>query len=239
MKKNVTHSTVLALETSGRLGSVALGTTEAFIEQKTLSGPLKHSQEVLPAAQELLQKHNVEPSEVAQVYLSIGPGSFTGLRIAVTIAKTLALAQKTKIVAVDTLDAIAANAVTSIENADSVASHVGCILDAKRGQFFVAGYAIENGNARKILDDRMLKPQEFIDQFIARHEKVYLLGEGLVYYRDRFTADNVVFLDEDIWVPQAAIVYQLGREKAQKNLFEDPFKLTPFYLRRAAPEEKH
>jgi len=74
--------------------------------------------------------------------------------------------------------------------------------------------------------------QQFLDQFACREKPIWLLGEGLVYYKDKFKADGVYFLDEKLWTPRAAKVHLLGWRKAQASQFEDPLTLQPTYLRR-------
>ena len=106
---NFDNPLILAVETSGRLGSVALAQGDKLLSETSFSGPMRHSAEIFPAITDLLSKFDKKPDQIEQVYISAGPGSFTGLRIAVTFAKTLALANGAKIVAVDTLDVIAAN----------------------------------------------------------------------------------------------------------------------------------
>ena len=106
---NFDNPLILAIETSGRLGSVALAQGDKLLAESHFSGPMRHSAEIFPAITELLSKFSKKPDQIEQVYISAGPGSFTGLRIAVTFAKTLALANNSKIVAVDTLDCITAN----------------------------------------------------------------------------------------------------------------------------------
>ena len=106
---NFDNPLILAVETSGRLGSVALAQGDKLLSESRFSGPMRHSAEIFPAITGLLSRFNKKPEQIEQVYISAGPGSFTGLRIAVTFAKTLGLANNSKIVAVDTLDCIAAN----------------------------------------------------------------------------------------------------------------------------------
>ncbi|RPJ38284.1 MAG: tRNA (adenosine(37)-N6)-threonylcarbamoyltransferase complex dimerization subunit type 1 TsaB, partial [Planctomycetaceae bacterium] len=89
---------ILAVETSSRVGSVALARGPALLAQSTFSGPLQHSAEIFPAISQLLNRFHFVPGDIAQVHVAIGPGSFTGLRIAVTMAKAAHLANATAIV---------------------------------------------------------------------------------------------------------------------------------------------
>jgi tRNA threonylcarbamoyladenosine biosynthesis protein TsaB len=102
---------ILAVETSSRVGSVAIATGEKILKELIFSGQMRHSAEIFPAILTLLQFIGRKPHNIDHIYISNGPGSFTGLRIAATFAKTMHLANRTKVIAVDTLDVIASNMV--------------------------------------------------------------------------------------------------------------------------------
>jgi tRNA threonylcarbamoyl adenosine modification protein YeaZ len=257
---------ILAVETSGRIGSVAIAAGQQLLAETTFSTPMKHSAEIFPAACALLTRFGRKPKEIEHIYISAGPGSFTGLRIAVTLAKTMHLANATKVVAVDTLDVIAANVIdpaaettndesraSSIEHRVSSIEKIATILDAKRGQFFLAAYqcntshkprttsdeprAMSHGVWKKVFPDALMTASQFLEKFANREKTIFLLGEGLVYYKDKFKADGVRFLDENYWTPQAAKVHLLGWEKAQAGQFANPLTLTPKYLHRPDVKE--
>ncbi|MBN1796207.1 MAG: tRNA (adenosine(37)-N6)-threonylcarbamoyltransferase complex dimerization subunit type 1 TsaB [Sedimentisphaerales bacterium] len=229
MKNNTDKPLIISLETSGRNGSVAIALGDEFLRQKEFSAPMKHSAELFGAIGDLLSDYDKKPQDINHVYISVGPGSFTGLRIAVTFAKSMNLANNSKIVAVDSLDVIAAN----LNDTDSAQQYtkIAVILDAKRNQFFIARYEIRNTKYEKTGTDILITAKDFKEQFISGDDPIRLLGEGLVYYKDKFKADGVNFLDEKHWWPQAKNVYKLGRQKALKGQFENPLKLQPFYLR--------
>ena len=273
---------ILAVETSSRIGSVAVALGEKILAEAQLSGPMRHSAEILPAIGGLLDRFSRKPTEIDQMYISGGPGSFTGLRIAVTMAKTMQIANAVKIVAVDTLDVIAANIIgLAAENTVQDSGHerrvasderIAAILDAKRGQFFIAVYernSGENGNAirntlepavtrvqaqyairntsdkrqatsdriwKKVFPDSLMTASQFLDKFAAADQPIRLLGDGLLYYKDKFKADGIRFLDEKYWSPRAEKVHLLGWQKALAGQFADPLTLQPAYLR--APDVK-
>jgi tRNA threonylcarbamoyladenosine biosynthesis protein TsaB len=224
---------ILAIETSGRTGSVAIALGEQMLSEAHFSGPMRHSAEIFPAVHKLLVRFSRKPKEIEHIYISVGPGSFTGLRIAVALAKTMHLANAAKIIAVDTLDVIAANATDYIkeEKAKGLAK-IATILDAKRGQFFIAAYENEQNRWRKSMPDCLMTVGQFIENCGGKSQPVWLLGEGLVYHKDKFKADGIRFLDEKYWNPRAEKVYKLGWEKALDGQFADPLTLQPTYLRR-------
>ena len=235
---------ILAIETSSRMGSVAIGSTEGLLAQCGFSGAMRHSAEILPSIQALLAQVKAGPGDLGQVCLSVGPGSFTGLRIAVTLAKALHLASGVQIVSVDTLDVIAANVPTSHDRVQAIAP----ILDAKRDQFFVAEYLrhVDTGAALpaeacpdqgttpagwvKIQADSIMTARQFVDRFADPARPVGILGDGLLYHQDRFQTPGIEVLDERWWSPCAAAVYHLGLRKVLAGQFEDPLRLAPTYL---------
>lgn len=241
---------VLAIETSSRIGSVAIATGEKILAEKNFSGPMKHSVEIFPVIDDLLDGFSRKPKQIEQIYISIGPGSFTGLRIATTIAKAMHLANAAKIVAVNTFDVIAANVINlTAEQTVRASSHepqttsrekIATVLDAKRGQFFIAVYTqnTSDGTWKKILPDSLMTASQFLAQFSCKEEPIRLLGDGLLYYKDKFKANGVSFFDEKYWSPRAKNVHLLGWEMASIDQFSDPLTLTPNYLRRPQAEEK-
>jgi len=253
---------ILAVETSSRTGSVAVAAGERLLAEMTFSGAMRHSAEIFPAISGLMERFAVRPRQIEQVHISIGPGSFTGLRIATTLAKTMHLANGARIVAVDTLDVIAANVLDmtphcTVQNSINEArvtsdDRVAAILDAKRNQFFVAAYEhtgderppLLRGQAcrcegrttdaiwKKVVPDSLMTAAQFVERFARSDRPTWLLGDGLLYYKDRFIAEGIQLLDETYWSPRASKVHLLGWQKALAGQFADPVTLGPNYLLR-------
>ncbi|NLH42897.1 MAG: tRNA (adenosine(37)-N6)-threonylcarbamoyltransferase complex dimerization subunit type 1 TsaB [Planctomycetes bacterium] len=247
---------ILAVETSSRIGSAALALGDVLLDETVFSNPMRHSAEIFPTIDGLLAKHGHSPRDIGQIHIAAGPGSFTGLRIAVTMAKAMHLAQGVKVVTVDSLDVVAANLGESAAAAqpqilDQI-NRIAALFDAKRGQFYVSlydrkpagaagphppvedsGYQIPApGGSRwhKIHPDSLLTAQEIIEGFAAKGP-LGVVGDGLLYHREEFAREGVVVLPESCWSPHAANVHRLGWQKALLGRFADPLGLTPFYLR--------
>jgi tRNA threonylcarbamoyladenosine biosynthesis protein TsaB len=255
------ESLILAVETSSRTGSVALARGPEMLGETTFSGPLRHSAEILPSIGDLLQQFGFTTDDIAQVYIAIGPGSFTGLRIAVTLAKAMHLANAVEIVTVDSLDVIVANTKDEstsglIQNgpASPRCARLAAILDAKRGQFFTAvyertpgglaktasgdsgnpGYEIPGSNNstwRRTVPDCLMTTDELLREAAAGQTPLGLLGDGLLYHQEALRAAETAILDAQYWSPRAANVHALGYQKASAGQFADPLSLVPFYLR--------
>lgn len=242
---------ILAVETSSRVGSVALALGSRMLGETHFSSPLRHSAEVFPAIEGLLDRFGRKPAQIEHVYISGGPGSFTGLRIATALAKTMHLANAARIVPVDTLDVVAANVISLTAGGDSTRSNhelpgaecgrLAAVLDAKRGQFFIAVYqrkvhdqpeGTRGGIWTKVLPDSLMTIPQFLTRFARREEPLWLLGDGLVYYKDEFETDGIRFFDPKHWSPRARNVHLLGWHEACRGQFAEPLTLTPTYLRK-------
>ncbi|MHC4122366.1 MAG: tRNA (adenosine(37)-N6)-threonylcarbamoyltransferase complex dimerization subunit type 1 TsaB [Planctomycetota bacterium] len=234
---------ILAVETSGRAGSAAIAVGREILAKKSFSAAMRHNCEIIPIINSLLQKYSSKPSEIEHIYISIGPGSFTGLRIAVTMAKIMYLANQVKIVTVDTLDAIASNVIDLMgeqnqkpQNQTAI-ERVAVILDAKRSQFFTAVFEKSNKKWQKTIADCLMTAQQFIKTFSDSKRPIWLLGEGLVYYKDKFQTKGIKFFDQRYWYPKAQKIAQLGYKKALNKEFAHPLTLQPNYLRVPEAEE--
>ncbi len=231
-KSETTHKPfALALETSGRIGSVAVGCGGKLSDEKIFSAPLRHSTELFDTIIEFLKKSGKKANQINYICISIGPGSFTGIRISVTAAKMMALAAQSKIVAVSTAEAMALNI------ADNSIRKIATVIDAKRGQFFIAAFERKNGTWQKTLPDCLLTAEQFKEKFDSPGEPVWLLGEGLLYYAKGFETDNIKILDKKFWSPRASNVFKIGSQMVEEGKFSDPLSLVPFYIRRPQAEE--
>lgn len=229
--------------------AIALGAE--IVAETAFSRPLMHSAEIFPAIESLLENEGHRPNQIEHVYISGGPGSFTGLRIAATLSKIMHLANAVKVVTVDTLDIIAYNSadyfredIKSDPGGNGVpVGKIAVIIDAKRGQFFVAVYncRLDEFNDskqvafdrlyEKVMPDSLMSAREFIEQFAAADEPLWLLGDGLVYHKDKFEAEGIRFFDKRYWSPRANKVHMLGWQIAQQGGFADPINMRPFYIR--------
>lgn len=220
----------LSLETSGRLGSVALFRDGALLDERTYPHGLQHAAAVVPMIDDLCRVHAITPKEIERIHVSIGPGSFTGLRVGVTLAKTLAFSTGAKIVAVPSVEVL-------IENLPPDAANGIVVLDAKRGQIFTGRFTRDAGNQWTCDEPAHL---DTLAKMLERSPRpVHLIGEGVPYHRGAIPDEaGIVISDESLWQPRAAVVGRLGAIRAGRGEFTDAFRLVPTYVRLAEAEEK-
>ena len=222
----------VAIETSGRVGSIAIVRDGAVVTEEQFPHGLQHAAQIVPIIDRLTRARGWSPRDVEELYISIGPGSFTGLRISVTLAKTMALATGVKLVAVPTGRVLA-------ENAPPDARHLVILLDAKRDQIFTARF--ERGDDDGAWLEREPAHLDALPAVLARAPRpVHLLGEGIPYHEKFLPKDDpaVTVTAPDCWRARASVVAKIGAEMSTRNEFTDPFVLAPIYIRRPEAEEK-
>ena len=223
---------IIAIETSGRVGSAAIGQGNELISETPFSGFMKHSAELFVALDKLLHQACAAADDLEQVYITAGPGSFTGLRIAVTVAKMFYFTQNAQIIAADSMDVIAESASRYTSDTGQTVDCIATILDAKKDLFYAAVFDRSGGRWQKCLDTQIITAEELLGWLEANgKQSVGLLGEGLVYYAEKFNAPFTHLLSEPYWPATAAGLFHVGRRMADEKRFADPFVLTPKYIR--------
>jgi len=220
----------LAIETSGRLGSVALIVDGDAVAEERFPHGLQHAAEIVPRIDHLCRGQSWTPDDIAEVYVSTGPGSFTGLRIGVTLAKTFAFATGAKLVAVPSAAVLA-------YNAPAEAAHVLIVLDAKREQIFAARLTKEDGDWTFVEQPHM---GSLSDALARSPRPVYVLGEGIPYHQKFIPADDpgIIVTSAEHWTAGAAVTGMLGRRLASQGSFTLADRLSPVYIRKPEAEEK-
>jgi tRNA threonylcarbamoyladenosine biosynthesis protein TsaB len=223
---------ILAIESSGRHSSVATLWGDAdgvrLMRQTLLTGDERTAQVLAPTIQQLLTAAEWSPKSVELVAVTVGPGSFTGLRIGVTTAKAFAYAVGAEVVGVNTLDALAVQPPPSL-------SPLWAVLDAQRQELFAAKFIVrEHFNIRTERETSII-PQ---DQWLASLETGdRVTGPALKRLASRLPA-GVIALPEPSWQPTATAVGQVAWKKYQAGHRDDVWRLSPNYYRPSAAEEK-
>jgi len=223
---------IIAIETSVRIGSLAAlrsqGSDVELIHSVELPSDRRTAQSLLPTLHDLLKKCDWKANELELVCVTSGPGSFTGLRLGITTAKTLAYATGAELVGVSTLATIAANVETS-------PSRLWAVLDAQRQELFAACFE-ESWQAKEkdLPETRILRVEGWLDEL---REGDFVAGPPLSKLADRLPA-GVKSVEPQLWKPQAASLGRLGFAAQQLGQTVDPMQLVPNYYRKSAAEEK-
>lgn len=221
---------IIAIETSGRSGSVAVAEGDVLLEEAPFATDHEHARDLIPLIDRLVQNQGWARGSIAECHLSIGPGSFTGLRVAVTFARHLALACGAKICAVPTLDVIARNVLDLTVRPHDIA----VLLDAKGGRVFGATYELSNNDYRRTTGPVLIEPARLLTTARVRPA---VLGEGIPYHEKAMAESGVTVLGKEHWRPRAANVHRIGFGMSQSRLYTPANELVPLYVRRPEAEE--
>ncbi len=217
---------ILALETSTMDGSVAALEGEHLLGQLALEPGKRTAQSFAPAIEQQLRRVGWCPQNVQLVAVTQGPGSFTGLRIGVTAAKTLAYA-------------VGASHRSEYAESHRLAGAAGgqpvcAVLDAQRQQVFAAAFQRQGEHFVELGEPEIRDVSEWLAGLSA---DAAVTGPVLARLRDRLPA-GVTVVDPAYWTPQAATVGLVGYLEHQAGKRHDLWTLNPVYYRSSAAEEK-
>ena len=218
---------ILAIETSLQPGSVAILQNDQILEEIQLGEDQRTTQSLIPAIKSLLSNHGIAPSGVDLIAVSEGPGSFTGLRIGMTVAKTFAYVTKAATIAVNTMDVIAHRVPESPKECYVV-------MDAQRKQLFVANYRDDGNGLRQTTEVSIESVTPWIKTLPAN---AIVTGPGLERVAKQLRGD-IQIVESQFWTPTASNLGHVARGACATNKSKEHWKLVPNYYRKSAAEEK-
>jgi tRNA threonylcarbamoyladenosine biosynthesis protein TsaB len=215
---------VLAVETSSLAGGVALLDGERLVAEYLLDVSVTHSERLMSAVERVLADARWTPRDLAGLAVAVGPGSFTGLRIAVSTVKGLALALGVPIAAVPTLDAMAAALPWA-------ALPVCPVLDARKNEVYACRYRWDGAAMRREWDYLALPPEALAARL---EEPVLVVGDGAAAIR----SSHARLVPPPRRLPSPACVGVLGLERLRRGETVAAAALAPLYLRPSEAELK-
>ena len=218
----------LGIDTSGQAGSIGLLRGDSVLEERSLSATgRRHARTLVAEVRSVLVGHGAGPRDCGLVAVSVGPGSFTGLRVGVVFAKTFGYLTGAPLAAVDTFAAIAANSPATV-------NRVWVLEDAQRGALFAGLYERSgDGGFASICETEILPEQEVAAR--SRSDE-FFTGPGVKRLSEELRLSDRC-LPESYATPRGAVVAAIGRQEYEAGRSVDPFALVPHYIRRSAAEE--
>jgi N6-L-threonylcarbamoyladenine synthase len=232
---------VLAFDTATDRCALALGRWRATtLETAAISdfeAPRAALGRLLPAVRDLLLAEGVTPSDIAEVVVGRGPGSFTGVRIGVATAKGLAHGLGVPLYGAGTLDAIAWACAMRGET-----GLLGVVGDAMRGEVYPALFRLAEGKVSRLSEDRVAHPSDVVDEWATLDEHLLLAGAGLHKHHTVFASlgqQRMRVLDDAPWLPGGAGLLAAYADARARGAAGDgsPHNLLPVYTRLSDAEE--
>lgn len=219
---------ILGIDTSTNVGTVAIySDVKGTLGEISVNINKTHSENIMVMIDELFKLTNTTISDIDKIAVSIGPGSFTGIRIGVAVAKGLASATNCKIVGVNELDVIAGN---STSNECEICS----IIDARKERGYYCTFKYENGILKQLEDYKVGELREFLET--RKEIRTVYLGDGAINYKNlisNIVGENGLFAPKSLNLPRASVVAELGINN-EDNLYT----MEPIYLSKSQAERE-
>ena len=224
---------ILALETSAKSASAAVVENGTVLASAYQCSGLTHSRTLMPMVEDMLRNSELQAQDMDAIAVAAGPGSFTGLRIGVSAVKGLAWALEKPCCAVSTLEGMAEN----LRHLDDTL--VICAMDARRSQVYNALFIAENGELRRVSEDRAIGLAELLAELQTMDipAKRMVLGDGAELCH-RYLTENgfACTLAPAMLIRQSAVGVALAAER--KGEFIPVEALAPVYLRLSQAERE-
>lgn len=213
--------TTLCIDTSSITCACSVIKNGEVLADILINNGLNHSQTLLPSVKKVLEDSGITMADIDNISVTVGPGSFTGVKISAATVKGLAFERNIPCTAVSTLEALAYN-----KESDGL---VCAVMDARRGMLYNAVFQMENGRAVRLTEDRQISCEELLDEINGK--EIFITGDGTELFKK--------FCDERNFKTEAAegdfrFVRGIDIYKAAENCgFRETSheKLVPEYLR--------
>lgn len=221
---------ILNIETSTSVCSVALARDGQLVALKENKEGMNHATMLTVYIDSILKENNLTPTDLDAVAISMGPGSYTGLRIGVSTAKGICYGANVPLIAVSTLQALA-QPFPSMDRAQKLLNNPETawycpMIDARRMEVYTSFYDKNNVQQKEISAD-IIDENSYLE--VLNERELLFFGDGAGKCRETLTHENAHFV-EDI-VPSAVNMIELAEERFKSEQFEDVAYFEPFYLK--------
>lgn len=224
--------TILALDTSNKTLSVAVELTDGTIIEQTIENTLQHSVLLMPTIEAVFKEAGITAKDLTKVVVAEGPGSYTGLRIGVTVAKTLTKSLGIPLVGVSSLDVFLPDLTSKVKVGEIIVP----FFDARRGNIFAVAYQKTDKGFEKVIPERHSSWDDFLKVLPKFAAGVTFVGQLQSITKEAIVekgASEAKWLEGSDAIPHATSLIELGRNKEAVDA--DVF--VPMYLKLAEAEE--
>ena len=223
---------ILGIDTSTRICSIGLIEDKTILIEYTINSLLKkHSAFLVPAIKNMFEQVDLELHDIDGIAISLGPGSFTGLRIGLGVAKGLAYANSLPLIGIPTLEVLAFPF-------KEMPYFICTILDARKSEVYSAVFQGGN-NLEKVLDFRCENINNLLKRLYNLKGKIIFTGVGALGYREiieKKIDQNVLFIQSTLNLLLGSSIAFLGLERFERGEGDNIFSISPIYLRKSEAE---
>ncbi len=230
---------ILAVDSATPVAGVALLEESKVIREEFINYGKTHSETLMPIIDDVLRCCEKQLGDLSAIAVTVGPGSFTGLRIGMAAVKGLSLAAHIPVVGISTLDTLAHNI--------SCSEALVCpLLDARKQEVYTALYDVSGVYPQRMSDEMACSPQDLAD--LAREKahslgknRIILVGDGYYPYQELFhgeLGDRLFLPPPHLMLTRASALGSLAIERVKRQSFDDVFSLCPVYVRLSEAEAR-
>jgi len=221
---------ILGIESAGSQVGCAIGGHEGVLASAHTGKGRQHAESLAPQIDFVRRQAGIEFSELGVVAVDIGPGLYTGLRVGISSATTIAHALGIPMIGVSSLDLLAFPARWT-------SRLIVTALDARRGELFTALFRKVPGGVQRIRDPQVNTPQELLAELMTIEEPTLLVGDGALRYQEIFSSiRRVEMAEQGLANPSARSLVQLAHAQALREEFVPSWDIKPIYLRQPDAE---
>jgi len=225
---------ILAFDSTAKAASVAVCENERLLALYNVDNGLTQSELLLPMAEAALKALKLDFSDIELMTASVGPGSFTGVRIGAALVKGLAFSKGIPCVAVSTLTALAYNAFP-------LKGVIVPVMDARRKQVYTAIFTSDGESIKRVCEDEAISLTE-LAQRLKKYEgeSIYLVGDGYEVAREALIAEDVTLCNTPslLITENAYSIARIAYEKYKSGDYVSDTELVPVYLRMPQAERE-
>jgi tRNA threonylcarbamoyladenosine biosynthesis protein TsaB len=224
---------IIGLDSATNVASVAIVDENRLLAELTFNTKKNHSQRLMPMLAWMLDEVQLSLDDISGFAVAVGPGSFTGLRIGLATMKGLAHVKDKPILAIPTLDGLAANL-------EGVQGIICPILNARRNEVYTALYRWNSGHCRRLTDYMALGLEKLARLLEEADEEVTFLGDGVPAYQESLKTllPHAHYASHGNAICRGAQIARLGLEKLKQGEIADYYSLEPLYIRESEAEVK-
>lgn len=225
---------ILAFDGTAKAASVAVADGDRILAHHTVDNGLTQSELLLPMAEDMLKSLKLSFSDIELFATSVGPGSFTGVRIGVSLVKGLAFGRNLPCVGVSTIEALA-------ENLRGLRGIIVPCMDARRGQVYSATFGCDGENLTRLTEDRAISLSALAQELSTYEgEAIYLCGDGYKVAKTALSAAGIDLCEtpELLVLENAASVAKVAKRLYESGESASDGQLSPVYLRMPQAERE-
>lgn len=220
---------ILAIDTSNFVLGIALYEDGKVIGEYITNLKKNHSIRAMPAIEQLMKECDIKPKDLSKIVVAKGPGSYTGVRIGVTIAKTLAWTLNIPLVGVSSLEVLAASVGRYFDG------YVSPLFDARRGQIYTGLYQFTSNDVEIVKNDHLILSTDWIQQLAPIKQRILFVGNDLPLHQEVIEdglGELALLADAVDFNPRPSILAMLGETRQAEEIHT----FTPNYIRLAEAE---